>query len=98
MDSTEHPPWFDSLELATSVAYHVLRWEKGDTERGHGQRADVTEALSIARRAGWDGDEKDFWAAAERMAAFTGALPWHPQRDFLEGEMMRWHKQLSIPQ
>jgi hypothetical protein len=89
---TDRPPWYDELRSATGTAYHVLRLEKGDPERGQGERADVIQKLADARRAGWDGSDSEFWRAAERMAAFTGAMPWHPQRDYLDGEVKRWKR------
>lgn len=86
----DQPAWIPALTEALGAAYGLLRLEKGDKDRGRGTHADVTEALTTARRAGWDGSDRDFWKAAETMAAFTGAMPWHPQRHFMDGELQRW--------
>jgi hypothetical protein len=85
----DDPPWIAELTYALGVAYAYLRLQKGDKKRGAGTLADVTQSLADARRAGWAGADKDFWRAATTMSAFTGAMPWHPQKAFVDAEVKK---------
>src|SRR5947207_8106876 len=84
----ECPPWICELHLALGAARGWLRWQRRDEDCAGRTREQAEARIADLRRAGWEGDDRTIWKAAEStMALFTGAMPWHPQRACEQAEI-----------